>query len=183
VYLKGFPMNMDKLPFSRSVYLIFLLLAPCVPAVAQHASGLGGSFNDPAGGMVTRTIVDRVARRRREKTRTIPPGSDAPVLFRSTGTQLKTREIANTIDAGNEQVFTIVSAILTEYEKAARAAGHPNDLALALSFFFATNASIYHDAEQPADAAVMELRDTIAEALVEGKALNGVSDQKKAGDV
>ena len=29
-------------------------------------------------------------------------------------------------------------------------AGHPNDLALALSFFFATNASVYHDAGIPA---------------------------------
>ena len=172
-------MNTTKLRVSRSGYLIFLMLASCVPAVAQQPSGLGGSFNDPAGGMVAKTIVDRVARRRREKTRTIPLGSDAPVLFRSTGTQLKTREIANTIDAGNAQVFTIMSAILTEYEKGARAAGHPNDLALALSFFFATNASIYHDGGQPADPPMMELRDAIAGALVEGKALNGVSDRQK----
>ena len=34
---------------------------------------------------------------------------------------------------------------------AARAEGKPNDLALALSFFFATNASVYHDAGIPAD--------------------------------
>ena len=169
---------MDKFRISHG-YLIFLMLASCVPAVAQRASGLGGSFNDPAGGMVTKTIVDRVARRRREKTRTIHTGSDAAVRFRPTGTQLKTREIANTIDAGNEQVFTIMSAILTEYEKGARAAGHPNDLALALSFFFATNASIYHDAGQPADPPMMELRDAIAEALVAGNALNGVSDRQK----
>ena len=172
-------MNLDKFRVCRSAYLIFLMLASCVLAVAQGGSGLGGSFNDPAGGMVTRTIVDRVARRRHEKKRPIPPGSDAPVRFHSTGTQLKTREIANTIDAGNEQVFTIMSTILTEYEKGARAAGHPNDLALALSFFFATNASIYHDAGQPADAAMMELRETIAEALVEGNALNRVTDRQK----
>ena len=172
-------MNMSKGPVSRSGYLILLLLAWCAPAMAQHVSGLGGSFNDPAGGAITRTIVDRVARRRLTKTLTIPVGSDSPVLFRSTGTQLKTREIANTIDAGNAQVFTILSAILTEYEKGARAAGHPNDLALALSFFFATNASIYHDAGAPADPPMMELRDAIAEALVEGRALNGVTDQKK----
>jgi len=156
------------------------MLASCVPAIAQGASGLGGSFNDHAGGAITKTIVDRVARRRLEKTRTVTPArNDAAVSFRSTGTQLKTREIANTIDAGNEQVFTIMSAILKEYEKGARAAGHPDDLALALAFFFATNASIYHDVGQPADAAMMDLRDAIAEALVEGNALNGVTDQKK----
>src|SRR5207249_9983708 len=137
-----------KLRVSRVGLLILLVLAACTPAVAQHASGLGGSFNDPAGGMITKTIVDRMARHRLEKTRVIMPAntgvasasSDAVVRFRSTGTQLKTREIANAIDARNAQVFTILTTILQEYEKGARAAGHPNDLALALSFFFAANA-------------------------------------------
>ena len=172
-------MKTITLRVSRSGYLIFLMLASYAPAVAQRASGLGGSFSDAAGGTITKAIVDRVARRRLEKTRTTPASSDAGVSFRSTGTQLKTREIANTIDAGNPQVFTIMSAILTEYEKGARAAGHPNDLALALSFFFATNASIYHDGGEVADPSMMELRNVIAEALVEGKALNGVSDRQK----
>jgi hypothetical protein len=173
-------MSKNKFHVIRSSCLMLLVLAAGTPAIAQHATGLGGSFNDSAGGKVTSTIVDRVARRRGEKARTVTPSAnDAAVRFRSTGTQLKTREIANTIDAGNEQVFTIMSTILTEYEKGARGAGHPNDLALALSFFFAGNASIYHDAAQPADPPMMALRDAIAEALVEGNALNGVSDRQK----
>ncbi len=180
-------MSKYKLRVSRVGLLILLVLAACTPAVAQHASGLGGSFNDPAGGMITKTIVDRMARRRLEKTRVTVPAStgvapastDAAVRFRSTGTQLKTREVANAIDAGNAQLFTILTTILQEYEKGARAAGHPNDLALALSFFFAANASIYHDAGEPADPPMIELRDTIAEALVDGKALNGVTDRQK----
>jgi hypothetical protein len=101
------------------------------------------------------------------------------VLFRPTGTQLKTREIANLIDAGNPQVLKLLTALLEEFDKGARAAGHPNDLALALSFFFATNASIYHDAGQPADPPMVELRDTIAEALVEGNALSSMSNRQK----
>ena len=36
---------------------------------------------------------------------------------RSTGTQLKTREIANLIDAGIPQVVTLLTAIMGEYEK------------------------------------------------------------------
>src|SRR5437763_2492311 len=169
-------MNKNKFLISRGGFLVLLVLAACASAFAQHASGLGGSFNDPAGGMITRTIVERVARRRLDKTRRVNAASnDAPVLFRSTGTQLKTREIANAIDAGNAQVFTIMTTILQEYEKGARAAGHPNDLALALSFFFATNASVYHDAGEPADPPMIELRGVIADALIDGKALNGVS--------
>ena len=173
-------MNKNKFRVSRSACLILLAVVTCTPAFAQHGSGLGGSFNDPAGGMITKTIMDRMARRRLEKTRRVVPASnDAPVLFRPTGTQLKTREIANLIDAGNAQVFTILTTILQEYEKGARAAGHANDLALALSFFFATNASIYHDAGQPADPPMVELRDTIAEALVEGNALSSMSNRQK----
>jgi hypothetical protein len=162
---------------------ILLVLASYAPAIAQHGTGLGGTFNDPAGGVITKVIVNRVGHRRPDKTRVAGNSSrtklDEAVRFRSTGTQLKTREIANLIDAGNPQIFTILTTILQEYEKAASAAGHPNDLALSLSFFFATNASIYHNAGEPTDPQMIDLRDTIAEALVETKALNGVTDRQK----
>jgi hypothetical protein len=48
VYLKGSTMS-EHVRASRISYLIFLMLASCVPAIAQHASDLGGSFNDPVG--------------------------------------------------------------------------------------------------------------------------------------
>ncbi len=142
--------------------------------------------------------MDRLARRRQEKRLgakhsesdittaahdTSAGFNDAAVRFRSTGTQLKTREIANLFaappDPNNETVFTLLKTLLQEFDKGARAAGKPNDLALALSFFFATNASVYHDAGQPSDPQMVELRNTIAEALVEGNALNGVTDRQK----
>jgi hypothetical protein len=177
---------------------ILLLLVISAPALAQYSDSLGGNWNNPASAMITNIIMDRYARRRLEKnlaakrsgtspTSPTPADSAAPAVklndaslhFRSTGTQLKTREIADLIGPGNPQVLTIMTTILTEYEKGARAAGKPDDLALALSFFFATNASIYHDGGIPADAAVMDLRDSIASSVVEGNALNGVSDRKK----
>ncbi len=192
-------MNKSKLHVSRCGFLILLALVSCAPALAQHASdSLGGTFDNPAGATITKTVMDRIAQRNRERrlaarrsgassTARRPSDSAPPVaklnessvLFRPTGTQLKTREIANLIDAGNPQVFKLLTVLLEEFDKGARAAGHPNDLALALSFFLATNASIYHDAGQPADPPMVELRDTIAEALVEGNALNGVTDRKK----
>jgi len=76
-------------------------------------------------------------------------------------------------------VFQLMTALLEEYEKNARAAGKPNDVALALSFFLATNASLYHDAGQPTDSQILELRETIAEALLQASAFNGVTDRKK----
>lgn len=184
---------------SRCCLLISLVLVACAPAAAQYTDRLGGNWNNPASAMITNIVMDRMARRRLERrlaakrsgaSPTAPTSSshsaapaaklnDASVHFRSTGTQLKTREIANLIDAGNARVVTLLTAIMEEYEKGARAAGKPNDLALALSFFFATNASVYHDAGQPPDPQMLELRDIIAGALVEGNALKGVTDRQK----
>ena len=90
---------------SRCCLLISLMLVACAPALAQHTENLGGNWNDPAGGKITNIIVDRYARRRLEKrpaARHPNSGSttsinEASVRFRSTGTQLKTREIANLI--------------------------------------------------------------------------------------
>src|SRR6267378_6973654 len=166
-------------------FLTSILLLMCAPLMAQHTDNLGGNWNDPAGGKITNIIVARYARRRSDKRPAIRrPNSgstvnDGSVRFRSTGTQLKTREIANVISPGDAQVFTVLTTILEEFDKEARKIGRPNDLALALSFFFATNANVYHDAGVPPDPQVLELRDTIAATLVEADAMNGVTDRKK----
>ena len=176
---------------------VLVLLLSSVPAFAQYRDNLGGNWNDPMSATITNIIMDRYAQRRLQenlaakrstaKTSGSAPRSasaktklnDASLHFRSTGTQLKTQEIANLIDAGNPQVFQLMTALLEEYEKNARAAGKANDVALALSFFLATNASLYHDAGQPADSQMLELRETIAEALLQAGAFNGVTDHKK----
>jgi hypothetical protein len=158
-------MNENRFSVIGLGFLILLLMASCAPAWAQHANdSLGGTFNTPSGATITRGIVVRIARRNRERRLaaarrsgtgpTVRPTStdrgpvvvklnEASVLFHPTGTQLKTREIANVIDPGNPEVFKLLTALLEEFDKGARAAGHPNDLALAMSFFLATNASIY----------------------------------------
>ena len=188
--------NINVSGSSRFCLLISLALALCVQVLGQHTGeGLAGTFSTPAGGTITRTIVDRLAQRNRagkpdarhsgassnsrNSSAALSKSSEASLLFRSTGTQLKTREIADLIDAGNPQVVKLLTALLEEFDKGARAAGHPNDLALALSFFFATNASIYHDGGQPADPPMVELRDVIAQALSEGNALGSMNDRQK----
>lgn len=192
-------MKEHKSGISRGLFLISMLLVMCAPVVAQHSGELGGNWNNPAGGRITAIIVDRYARRRSQKKPAVkhasagsttrsrssvaseaaPTINDASVRFRSTGTQLKTGEIANLISPGDAQVLTVLTTILQEFDKEARKIGKPNDLALALSFFFATNASVYHDAGVPPDPQLLELRDTIAAALVEGNALNSATDRQK----
>ena len=173
----------------RCCFLILVLLLACSPAVAQYTDNLGGSWKNPASATITNIIMDRYARRRLERNLAAKRSSasatpavklnDASLHFRPTGTQLKTREIADLISPGNPQILQLLGALLDEYEKNARAAGKPNDLALALSFFFATNASVYHDGGQPTDPQLLELRETIAEALVNGNGFSGVSDRQK----
>src|SRR5436853_6113235 len=118
-------MTMKRARASRCSCLILLLVVMCTAAFAQHtADGLGGAFNNPAGTTITKTIMDRIARRNRERrlaaarrssanstvrTSSADPAlpaaklNEASVLFRPTGTQLKTRQIANLIHAGNPQ--------------------------------------------------------------------------------
>jgi len=62
-------MEMKENPsvFNRCCLLISLLLVASMPVVAQSTESLGGSFNNPAGAAITKTIMDRVARRRLEK--------------------------------------------------------------------------------------------------------------------
>jgi len=177
---------MKTAPHSRPcvsvISLLSLLLVGCLDVVAQNTNRLGGNWSKPTNATITNIIVKRYGRGRVRSVpsnRTPAPGQDEQLRFISTGASVKAREIANAIDAGNPQVVTILTTILTEYEKGARAAGKPNDLALALSFFLATNASLYHGGGEPPDPHMMELRDTIAEALVEANALKGVTDLEK----
>ena len=181
-------MKRNILGHRRCCFLILLLLLACWPAVAQDREKLGGNWKNPASATITKIIMDRYARRGLEKNlaakrsdATTPAAklNEASLHFRPTGTQLKTREIADLISPRNPQIIQLMRALLDEYEKSARAAGKPNDLALALSFFFATNASVYHDGGQPTDPQMLELRETIAEALVNGNAFSGVTDRQK----
>lgn len=189
--------------FIRCCFLILVLLLATVPLFAHYRDKLGGNWNNPASATITNIVMDRLARRRLEKrlgvesagpgatTKTTSsaasessaPINDASVRFRSTGTQLKTRETADLFFPGsgpdNQRIFAILTAVLQEFDKGASKAGKPNDLALALSFFLATNASVYHNAGVPPDPQMFELRDTIAGALVEGNALTGVTDRQK----
>jgi tRNA_anti-like len=189
--------KMTKRPWSGNCcFLIILMLSAALPVAAQYRDNLGGNWNNPTSATITNIIMDRMAQRRlqerlaakhsgaasspatrRPENATRP--DNASLQFRPTGTQLKTREIANLIDAGNPQVLALMTTLLTEYEKGARAAGKPNDLALALSFFLATNASVYHDGGQPPDAQMLDLREVIADALLEGNAMNGITDRHK----
>ena len=127
-------------------------------ARAQWKDNMGGSWNNPTSASIGNIINDRLwnrvfaKARARDQGRATPANAktpaataeplkktrrqiDAAVRFRSTGTELRTQAFADFLSGGvpetKKQMTTIISALLTEYEKAARAQGKPNDLALA----------------------------------------------------
>jgi len=119
-----------------------------------------------------------------EVSRKTPEQIDAAVRFRSTGTQLKTQLYAEELSAGGtpetkKQMVAIISALLTEYEKAARAQGKPNDLALATTAALVYNSSIYNGTPEPPDARIMEIRDALAELMTEDGTFVSMPDRQK----
>jgi hypothetical protein len=112
------------------------------------------------------------------------PQTDAAVRFRPTGTQLKAQAFAEVIsaDADTETkraTFVLISTLLTEYEKAARLQGQPNDLALALTAALVYNSCIYNGTPEPDDTRIMAIRDTIAETAAENGTFASLNDRQK----
>lgn len=119
-----------------------------------------------------------------EVSKKTPAQIDAAVRFRSTGTQLRTQAFADFLSAGGtpetkKQMPVIISTLLIEYEKAARAQGKPNDLALATTAALVYNSSIYNDTPDPEDARIMELRDALAELAAEDGTFASMTDRQK----
>jgi hypothetical protein len=119
-----------------------------------------------------------------EVSKKTPAQIDAAVRFRSTGTQLRTQAFADFLSADGtpetkQQMPLIISTLLTEYEKAARAQGKPNDLALATTAALVYNSSIYNDTPDPEDARIMELRDALAELAAEDGTFASMTDRQK----
>ncbi len=113
-----------------------------------------------------------------------PAQIDAAVQFRSTGTQLETQSIADELSAGGtpeakKQMLTVLSTLLTEYEKAARVQGKPNDLALAITAALVYNSGVYNGTPDPPDARIMEIRDAMAELAVEAGTFTKMTDRQK----
>lgn len=187
------------------VFFAIVLYLTCLVggASAQYTDNMGGSWNNPTSASIGNIINDQLWNRMRAKARarakTSAPATstadagasqktlaqiDAAVRFRSTGTQLKTQSIADELGAGGtpeakKQMYTILSTLLTEYERAARAQGKPNDLALALTAALVFNSSIYNDTPEPDDARVMEIRDALAELAVEDGTFAKLTDRQK----
>ncbi|HYJ92113.1 MAG TPA: DUF6683 family protein, partial [Pyrinomonadaceae bacterium] len=184
--------------------VVFVIPILSTTSNAQYTDNMGGSWNNPTSASIGNIINDQIWNRMRAKARartnsstassqtTQQPATsqktqtqiDAAVRFRSTGTQLKTQAIADELGAGGtpeakKQMYNTLSLLLTEYEKAARAKGKPNDMALALTAALVYNSSIYNGTADPEDSRIMEIRDALAELATEDGTFASMTDRQK----
>jgi hypothetical protein len=106
----------------------------------------------------------------------------AATRFRSTGTQLTTRETANGFGdtpEEKEQMFRLMGTLLTAYETEARRLGRPHDFALALAVALAVNSSVFHGTPEPEEARLLEIGDAIGQLMAESNPFAGVPDRQK----
>jgi hypothetical protein len=178
-------------------------------ASAQHKDLMGGNWNNPVSASIGNIINDRIWNRMRAKARARRKGDSlspansrssetrvadpeppkkspaeiaAATRFRSTGTQLTTRELANAsgnTPAEKEQMFKLMGTALSMYETEARRLGRPNDFALALAVALAVNSSVYNGKPEPEEARLLEIADAIGELMAENNVFGGTSDRQK----
>ena len=180
---------------------MIVLWMASAPARAQYTDSMGyGGWNNPISASMSTMLWSKIWYRTPNGTTnsstSVRSGSAAPearspseskiddrsVKFRSTGTYLRTKNLADAL--GNDptqrdQYLKLMNAVLDTFNQQAQKAGLQNDLALALSYFLAENVRIYRGLPDLTDQQFVELRNSIAEVLVSTGALNSATDRQK----
>lgn len=183
---------------------IFLLSAS---ATAQWKDNMGGNWNNPTSASLGNIINDRLWNRMRAKARarkngapdadsssetqsrearpaapSKAPANAASLRYRPAATSSVARTLADNLGSNAEerqQYLALTEGILKGYNDEAAKAGHANDISAALAFFLLTNTTVYHATAEPTDAQFEDLRQMIADTLLEADAMNGISDRQK----
>ncbi|MCA1632982.1 MAG: hypothetical protein LC802_04480 [Acidobacteria bacterium] len=183
------------------------LAAIMVLAISQQISAQDYSFyNDMFSNMLSNRIWDSIYKQsspgysaakkksgdsksrsaKQASTNEVPAYRKYPsVQFKSTGTRLKVKELAELVDPVPEdrpETRRMLSGILEKYEAAAVAKGYPNDLALALVSYIGLNSHVYTGKTGkpiiPFEQNV-GLRDMIAENAVQNGTFSSMTDRQR----
>jgi hypothetical protein len=187
--------------------VVVLAAARRVPAqyTGPYTDSMGGSFNNPISAQMSTMLWNRIfypkasgnsSTRTSSSSANTPAPQSAPrtqsatpnrvdesaLRFRPTGTHIATPGLANQLGntpAEREQYLKLMNAVVDGFDQKVREAGLQNDIAIALSYFLAENARIYHGLPELSDQQFVNLRNTIADALLSTGALGSVTDQQK----
>ncbi len=102
--------------------------------------------------------------------------------FRPTGTRLLAPRLVDELGktpAQKEQVSAILNLLFQEFDKQAVKLGKPNDLAFALSYFLAQNATVFRGKPDPKDEQFVELRETVVAVMGQSDGFAKMTDRQK----
>jgi len=169
---------------------------------------MGGGFNNPISAQMSTMLWNRIfypkasgaggkssssssTRASSSSTGTLGPprhgassktADESALRFRPSGTHISTQKLADHL--GNtaeqrEQYRKLMDAVLDGFDQRVSQAGLQNDIAIALSYFLAENARIYHGAPELSDQQYVNIRNVIAEGLLSLDALGSLTDRQK----
>jgi uncharacterized protein DUF6683 len=189
------------------VLALALFLAP-LPAPAQYMGSFGINYSNPVAASISNStwsnwVVYQTQQRRAQgitnsagspssasasgSSQTAQPApaakiNDAALKFQPTGTRLLAPSLVEQLGKTPEQkqqVSAILNLLFQEFDKQATKLGRPNDLAFALSYFLAQNATVFRGKPDPKDQQFVDLRETIVFALGQNQAFAKMTDRQK----
>jgi uncharacterized protein DUF6683 len=111
-----------------------------------------------------------------------PKIDDASFKFRPSGTRLLAPSLVEQLGktpGQKQQVSALLNVLFQEFDKQAVKLGKPNDLAFALSYFLAQNATLFRGKPDPKDEQFLDLRETILYAMARNNAFAKMTDRQK----
>ena len=115
-------------------------------------------------------------------TRPTTQAAEESLRFRPTGTRLLAPKLVDELGktpAQKEQVSAILNLLFQEFDKQAVKLGKPNDLAFALSYFLAQNATVFRGKPDPKDEQFVELRETVVTLMGQNDGFAKMTDRQK----
>ena len=144
----------------------------------QQKKILGSS----AGAATTSSSTSAPSARESQAAQKRAKAAEVSLQFHPNGTRLLAPKLVDELgktQAQKEQVSAILTVLFQEFDKQAVKLGKPNDLAFALSYFLAQNATVYRGKPDPKDEQFLDLRDTIVAAMGQNEAFAKMTDRQK----
>jgi len=191
---------------TQKLYLIGLIAAIMFIFSRQSAAQDYSFYNSMFSNMASNRIWDSIyeksspgyseAKRKlsdsKSKASTQTPANEVPayrqypaVRFKSTGTRLKVKELAELVDPvpeDRQETRSLLVGILEKYEAAAAAKGLQNDLALAIVSYIETNSNVYHQRKEEIIIPFGQnvgMRDSLGESVNRNGLFNNMTDRQK----
>jgi len=189
-------MRLWRVSISISLTAVWLCLS-FVPARAQWRDNrMGFNFNNPMSSLAATMVMNKAREDALAKRLGANPNSprssaasqqsravdDSALRFRSSGTYIKTRELADQLGsnaAEREQYLKLMNAVLDRFGQLTEKLGFKNDIAAALAYFLGQNIRIYRGLPDLPDQQYVNLRNMIAGALAAGGGLGNTTDRQK----